>query len=112
MQAKKAELDSDACAEAARTCASFNFRKASRAVTGFFDQMPEPTSLRSTQFVVLVAIHLHEPITLPSLARELTEATLPFWKEAQRRFTTQFGKGNWETMLSLLPDAVSAARTS
>jgi DNA-binding MarR family transcriptional regulator len=71
VRAARVEVDSGLCAEAARTCASFNFRKATRAVTALFDEILEPTSLRSTQLVVLIAIHLGEPISLPSLAREL-----------------------------------------
>jgi DNA-binding MarR family transcriptional regulator len=146
------KVDADACAEAARTCACFNLRKASRAVTALFDEVLEPTSLRSTQFVVLVAIQLNEPISLPALAREmvldrttlvrniqplvaakliatsrsrrsrlfqLTEKgretlgrVLPYWKQAQARFVAKLGDGSWHELLSLLPRAVDAARTS
>lgn len=63
--------DLSRCAEAAAVCACFNFRKASRAVTQLFDEMLAPTGLRSTQFVVLVAINLHEPVGPAALAREL-----------------------------------------
>ena len=63
--------DKEKCAEAARVCACLNLRKASRAVTQLYDQALQPTGLRSTQFVVLVAVHLHEPATLAALARQM-----------------------------------------
>jgi DNA-binding MarR family transcriptional regulator len=64
--------DSRTLAEAARVCACFNFRKASRAVTQFFDGVLQPSGLRSTQFVMLVAIGAEGRPTLPELARALT----------------------------------------
>ncbi len=63
--------DRDKCAEAAEVCACFHFRKASRAVTQLYDEMLQPVGLRSTQFVILVAIYLHEPVTPGVLSREL-----------------------------------------
>ncbi len=53
---KNATPDSETLAEAGRVCACFNFRKASRAVTQFFDVALQPSGLRSTQFVILVRI--------------------------------------------------------
>jgi len=69
--ARTKKRESEDYAEAARICACFNLRKASRAVTLFFDEVLAPTSLRSTQFVALLAILLNEPISLPALAREM-----------------------------------------
>lgn len=63
--------DKALCAEAASTCACFNIRKASRAVTKLFDEALQPTGLRSTQFVTLLIVHLHQPVSLPVLAKEL-----------------------------------------
>ncbi len=63
--------DKALCAEAASTCACFNLRKASRAVTKLFDGALQPTGLRSTQFVTLLSVHLHGPVGLPALAKEL-----------------------------------------
>ncbi len=65
------QLNEAKCAEAAKTCVCFNLRKASRAVTKLFDEALQPTGLRSTQFVTLLALYLHEPIGLPALAKEL-----------------------------------------
>lgn len=66
-----APLDDVKCAEAARVCACFNFRKASRAVSKLFDDTLQPIGLRSTQFVTLVAIHLNQPVNLSALARDM-----------------------------------------
>lgn len=59
------------CEHAANACACFNFRKASRAVTKLFDESLQPLGLRSTQFVTLLNIYLHEPVTIAALSREL-----------------------------------------
>jgi DNA-binding MarR family transcriptional regulator len=59
------------CAEAARACACYNLRKASRAVSKLYDDALQPIGLRSTQFVTILAIHLNEPVGLSPLAREM-----------------------------------------
>jgi DNA-binding MarR family transcriptional regulator len=64
------QLDREQCAEIARTCACFNFRKASRSVTQMFDQALAPTGLRSTQLVILIAAYVME-CGAAQLAREL-----------------------------------------
>jgi DNA-binding MarR family transcriptional regulator len=43
-------------AEIEATCACSNVRKVARAVTQLFDEMLQPTGLRSTQFTLLVAV--------------------------------------------------------
>jgi DNA-binding MarR family transcriptional regulator len=64
-------VDPETCAAAARVCACFQVRRVARAVTRLFDEFLEPCGLRSTQFVMLVAIRaLGEP-TLPALATAL-----------------------------------------
>ena len=63
--------DKALCAEARSTCACFNLRKASRAVTKLFDEALQTTGLRSTQFVTLLSVRLHQPVSLPALAKEL-----------------------------------------
>lgn len=55
----------------ARTCACFNFRKASRSVTQLFDQILAPTGLRSTQLVILITTQLLGHSSIARLAREL-----------------------------------------
>jgi len=58
-------------AEMARTCACFNFRKASRSITQLFDQILAPSGLRSTQLVILITAELLGPSSIARLAREL-----------------------------------------
>ncbi|MEX0678539.1 MAG: MarR family winged helix-turn-helix transcriptional regulator [Pirellulales bacterium] len=65
------EIDEHKLAEMARTCACFNFRKASRSVTQLFDQILAPTGLRSTQLVILITGLLLGPSSIARLAREL-----------------------------------------
>lgn len=64
-------LDVKKCVEAATTCACFNFRKASRAVTQLFDEALQPTGLRSTQLVILIAAAVFDVPSVSRLAREL-----------------------------------------
>lgn len=71
MQTDEKPIDAAQLAEMARTCACFNFRKASRSVTQLFDQILAPTGLRSTQIVILIAGELQGPSSIARLAREL-----------------------------------------
>jgi len=64
-------LNLEFCREVLRTCGSFNLRKASRAVTQLYDDILQPTGLRSTQVVVLVALAAEPELNLARLAREL-----------------------------------------
>lgn len=68
---KTTKPDPETLAEAARVCACFNFRKASRAVTQLFDTVLQPSGLRSTQFVILTAVGANGRPNLPALARAL-----------------------------------------
>jgi DNA-binding MarR family transcriptional regulator len=65
------EIDHAQLGEMARTCACFNFRKASRSVTQFVDQILAPAGLRSTQLVILITAELFGPSSIARLAREL-----------------------------------------
>ena len=71
MRCEVPEIDDTKLAEMARTCACFNFRKASRSVTQLFDQVLAPTGLRSTQLVILITGRLLGPSSIARLAREL-----------------------------------------
>ncbi len=64
-------LSKDEYADAVDICACFNLRSAARSVTRLYDEVLEPSGLRSTQFVALVTIHVEQPIELPTLARKL-----------------------------------------
>jgi DNA-binding MarR family transcriptional regulator len=72
----------------ASVCASFNFRKAARAVTQLFDTTLQPTGLRSTQLVILLAAGIHEKPTMSLLAETiisdrttLTRALKPLFRQ-------------------------------
>jgi DNA-binding MarR family transcriptional regulator len=65
------ELDVEACREVLGTCGSFNLRRASRVVTQLYDDILQPTGLRSTQIAVLVALAAEPELSLARLAREL-----------------------------------------
>src|SRR6478735_780423 len=71
MEASGQTVDNARLAEMARTCACFNFRKASRSVTQLFDQRLSPVGLRSTQLVILITSQLVGPSSIARLAREL-----------------------------------------
>ena len=71
MSSDNREIDEQKLAEMARTCACFNFRKATRSVTQLFDQILAPTGLRSTQLVILITSSLLGPSSIARLAREL-----------------------------------------
>ena len=49
-------------------CASFNFRKAARAMTQLFDKTLQPSGLRSTQLGILLAAGIYEKATMSQLA--------------------------------------------
>jgi DNA-binding MarR family transcriptional regulator len=72
----------------ATVCASFNFRKAARAVTQLFDTALQPVGLRSTQLVVLLAAGIYEKPTMSEMAdimvtdrTTLTRALKPLFRK-------------------------------
>jgi len=65
------QLSREACEEALSMCACTNFRRVSRAVTRFFDEALHPAGLRSTQFVILLALYIEQPAPIALLARQL-----------------------------------------
>jgi DNA-binding MarR family transcriptional regulator len=69
--ASPVNLDRSTLVEAARVCACFNLRRASRAVTRLYDEVLAPGGLRATAFVALVLAHAEGQPTLPRLARAL-----------------------------------------
>jgi DNA-binding MarR family transcriptional regulator len=52
-------------------CASFNFRRAARAVTRLYDQALQKFGIRSTQFSILVAVAKFQPVSIGRLAAVL-----------------------------------------
>ena len=69
-------LDSARCKEIGRSCAGYNLRRATRAITRLYDDFLRPSGLRSTQYAVLVAAKLRGPVALTKLAdMTVTERT-------------------------------------
>jgi DNA-binding MarR family transcriptional regulator len=69
-------LDSAKCKEIGRSCAGYNLRRATRAITRLYDDFLRPSGLRSTQYAVLVAAKLRGPVALTKLAdMTVTERT-------------------------------------
>lgn len=60
-----------ACRKVLRECASYNLRKASRVVTRLYDDLLQPTGLRSTQVVLLVMVAAEGELSMSRLACEL-----------------------------------------
>ena len=48
-------------------CASFNFRRAARAVTRLYDVSFQGTKIRSTQFTILIAVAKAQPASISTL---------------------------------------------
>lgn len=57
--------------ETGHVCACFNLRRASRAVTQFYDEALRPTGLRITQFTLLTALRVRSPLSVHELADRL-----------------------------------------
>jgi len=49
-------------------CASFNFRRVSRAVTALYDDALQDSGIRSTQFAILTAVAKAQPVSIGSIA--------------------------------------------
>ncbi len=63
----KTKLDIANC----QSCVCFNLRKASRAITQFYDHALKPADLKVTQFTILVAVTRADSITISTLAKHL-----------------------------------------
>ncbi len=68
-----------ACSTIAATCVGTSVRRASRALTRFYDSELAPSGLRSTQFAVLVAVFRGAGAPLNSVANAIgmDRSTLP-----------------------------------
>jgi DNA-binding MarR family transcriptional regulator len=65
------ELNRAKLIEAADACACANFRKASRAITQFYDAALRPSGLRATQYTLMVPVALMGSPTITQLAEEI-----------------------------------------
>jgi DNA-binding MarR family transcriptional regulator len=94
-------------------CACFNLRKAARAITHLYDEMLRPTGLRTTQFTLLVATKMLEPITVTRLAKigvmdrtTLTRNLRPL--EKQGLIQIALGKDQRTRVVTLTPEGQKA----
>lgn len=67
MRQRPAPLD-QATAAAVQRCTCFNLRKATRAVTQYYDDVLRPSGLRATQFSLLMVLRAAGPLRLTELA--------------------------------------------
>jgi DNA-binding transcriptional ArsR family regulator len=58
-------------ADYAAECAVLNLRKASRFITGLYDEYIRPSGLRATQLTLLMALHQAGPVTITALSEIL-----------------------------------------
>jgi DNA-binding MarR family transcriptional regulator len=59
-------------AEVADGCACKNLRRSARAVTRLYDETLRPSGLRITQFTLLIAVAIGEPVPITRLADALS----------------------------------------
>lgn len=52
-------------------CASFNFRRASRAITALYDKALQASGIRSTQFAILTAVAKSQPVSISTISEIL-----------------------------------------
>ncbi len=53
------------------SCASFNFRRAARAMTALFDRALKDSGIRSTQFTILTAVAKNQPVSVGKISEIL-----------------------------------------
>jgi DNA-binding MarR family transcriptional regulator len=64
-------INSSELSQVVSSCACFSFRKASRVVTQYFDEILKPSGLLITQFTILVVITMAKSGTINELAERL-----------------------------------------
>ncbi len=71
MKNQTEQLDLKGAREIAQGCIANRMRRADRAVMQYYDTALRPFGLRMTQFTLLVALRLKEPVTIQDLAKAL-----------------------------------------
>jgi DNA-binding MarR family transcriptional regulator len=71
MAASRSDRVSELSARVVSECAGGGLRRASRAITRFYEAAFAPLGLTGTQFSILVAVHLRGPVPLSRLAEGL-----------------------------------------
>src|SRR5271170_4822571 len=108
MRNKRDAVNVELLREAAGNCLCFNARKAARAVTRFYDRHFAGTEVEPTQFNILVALRLTQPVALQHLAGHLGLERTTFTRNLrllQRNglVEVQRGEDARERLLSLSP---------
>ncbi len=94
--------------EVAENCLCFQARKAARATTRFYDRFFAGTDIEPTQFNILVALRLTQPVPLAHLAGHLGLERTTFTRnlrllERDGLVESQRGEDARERLLSLSP---------
>jgi DNA-binding MarR family transcriptional regulator len=71
MAPSRSDPVSELSARVVAECAGGGLRRASRAITRFYETAFAPLDLTGTQFSILVAVHLRSPVPLSRLAERL-----------------------------------------
>lgn len=62
-------LDRKTCIDIGNRCINYSIRKASRSINQLYDMCLKPSGLRITQFSLLNAIKIYEPVNITKLAK-------------------------------------------
>jgi DNA-binding MarR family transcriptional regulator len=68
MRKKIKICDLKMCQDIGRSCAMFNLRKASRALTQLYEEIMKPSGVLPTQFTLLVVTRAMEPVAISKMA--------------------------------------------
>ncbi|MET0071197.1 MAG: MarR family transcriptional regulator [Candidatus Thiodiazotropha sp.] len=71
MKEKDNLCDLKMCREIGQSCAMFNLRKASRALTQLYEEILKPSGVLPTQFTLLVVTRAMEPVAISRMAEVL-----------------------------------------
>ena len=71
MRVKTPTCDLRMCQEIGQSCAMFNLRKASRALTQLYEEIMKPSGVLPTQFSLMVVTRAMEPVAISKMAQVL-----------------------------------------
>ena len=108
MTRRPSHRELEQCTTALETCACLNLRKASRAITRYFEDALRPCGLRPTQMPILVTLAVHEQITVTQLAKQLVMDTSSMTRSLKALAAPGFialetGKGGHTQAVTLTP---------
>ena len=108
MTRRPSRKELEQCTTALETCACLKLRKASRAITRYFNDALRPCGLQQTQMPILVTLAVHERISVTQLAKQLVMDTSSMTRSLKALTTPGFitlesGKGGHTQAVSLTP---------